>query len=911
MKRFILFIIAFNLPCTSGLSQDINKLFSMAGENIANRQFEDAKIILTEVEDLAYQQNQAATQIFALCYKAYCDYELTNYLTMNQSAEKALAVFDEWESKGSFGVTNIHYMLGLSYYKLGNSPLALQYLNSCYVNNEKYKDLAFRKVDLLNSLALCYLDLSDYEKVRLYINLAIQSNNPDVTDADIANWNILIARTYQQQGDYPRAKTYFEMALTEVDAIKNKVYKSNILNRYMNFLIETNDLGNATLTKNRLEELKPAKSSYSNYKQNVANLYLAQNKHDKALQEFNIVIENSKNMFGEKHEDIIETYIDIGSSFYENQNFVDATRYFDLSLSSNTADTQDISNKKEELASNNFLVPKLALRSLLYKVKSLAKYDYEKSKEGSLALINLLTNMIEFDITMIDSKLFLVQTVRNYFKELIDLSFDQGDVSHAFTLCQKSHGLILDLQTNENAIKSTVLPDHYLERDKSYKKELTRLQTELFVSSLENANSNQTQLRKNILDLQSKYDSFQDSIMSEFPILKERFHSSISSPISSLKQHLLDDESLLIEYFLVDTILYSFALSRDTLAVYKDTVATDFNDMVTEYNNLTKAPANENFFAFTTVSNKLYDILFESIFSHEAFQKEILYIVPDGIINYISFDALVSEIPAGIGNNRYDLLEYMVETYEINYNYSSYLYQFENQIISFDFSGYAPTANQNDSIIDFLPNLNFNQDEVLNIQNIMNGSVFLDTTATIASFKESINTNNVAHLATHAICNDSIPMQSKIYFSDAILNVHEIYNIPNKLDLVVLSACRTGTGRYRKGEGIMSMARAFLASGCNSIITSLWNVNDKISVKLMTDFYQGISEGNSFGKSLRQAKLNYLDKPSSILDAHPYYWSGFVLVGDNASLKTKSSWHRYGLVLLMATLLLFFFFKLK
>ncbi|MEZ4981980.1 MAG: CHAT domain-containing protein [Saprospiraceae bacterium] len=102
-------------------------------------------------------------------------------------------------------------------------------------------------------------------------------------------------------------------------------------------------------------------------------------------------------------------------------------------------------------------------------------------------------------------------------------------------------------------------------------------------------------------------------------------------------------------------------------------------------------------------------------------------------------------------------------------------------------------------------------------------------------------------------------------------------------DLVVLSACETAVGELQRGEGIISLARAFAYAGAKSIITTLWTVNDISSKDLMQSFYASLKKENSKDKSLRDAKLNLIKSDGE--KAHPFFWAGFIGVGDMSPLK--------------------------
>ena len=99
-------------------------------------------------------------------------------------------------------------------------------------------------------------------------------------------------------------------------------------------------------------------------------------------------------------------------------------------------------------------------------------------------------------------------------------------------------------------------------------------------------------------------------------------------------------------------------------------------------------------------------------------------------------------------------------------------------------------------------------------------------------------------------------------------------------DLVTLSACRTGLGQLLRGEGMIGLTRSFLYAGAESVVVSLWNVNDIATASLMKAFYKNLQRGLAKDDALRQAKLELL-KGQQPAWRHPYYWAAFVLVGDS------------------------------
>jgi CHAT domain-containing protein len=99
--------------------------------------------------------------------------------------------------------------------------------------------------------------------------------------------------------------------------------------------------------------------------------------------------------------------------------------------------------------------------------------------------------------------------------------------------------------------------------------------------------------------------------------------------------------------------------------------------------------------------------------------------------------------------------------------------------------------------------------------------------------------------------------------------------------LVTLSACDTGIGEVRNGEGVYGLRRAFVLAGAETLVMSLWPVSDYIARDAMVAYYAGLRSGLGRGDALRQAKLAMLKRPNR---RHPNYWAGFIQSGEWADL---------------------------
>jgi CHAT domain-containing protein/Tfp pilus assembly protein PilF len=142
----------------------------------------------------------------------------------------------------------------------------------------------------------------------------------------------------------------------------------------------------------------------------------------------------------------------------------------------------------------------------------------------------------------------------------------------------------------------------------------------------------------------------------------------------------------------------------------------------------------------------------------------------------------------------------------------------------------------------------------------------------------------IIHIATHGEANEVEPERSGLWMAAAgdgsgpgFLSVVDILRLRLGAGLVTLSACETGLGRLERGEGVVGLTRAFLATGARSVMVSLWKVSDQSTALLMERFYRDLlKDGATGAAALARAKRALLRKPET---RSPFHWAPFVLVG--------------------------------
>lgn len=153
-----------------------------------------------------------------------------------------------------------------------------------------------------------------------------------------------------------------------------------------------------------------------------------------------------------------------------------------------------------------------------------------------------------------------------------------------------------------------------------------------------------------------------------------------------------------------------------------------------------------------------------------------------------------------------------------------------------------------------------------------------------------ISKYRILHVATHGLLNAERPQFSGLVLSlignkneDGFLRTDEVFNLRLGSPLVMLSACETGLGKEKRGEGVMGLTRAFMYAGAPTVGVSLWSVADKSTADLMSDFYKRLlaqpsaSPASTASASMRDAQLAMIAGKKY---SAPFYWAPFVLVGD-------------------------------
>ena len=588
--------------------------------------------------------------------------------------------------------------------------------------------------------------------------------------------------------------------------------------------------------------------------------------------------------------------------------------------------------KFEEIGHHKTLINAFALRGNAYLAKGMYR-EAQRDYETSIGLLNYLSKNYSSDA----SKKFSLEKLRPIYESAAlatyHLQLNENEKAGKskwseliFSYAENSKASLLNenlLKYNPNYQKSIGIPESEFYEQEKITARIDELRELIHSAQQKNDDSQVTAYQKEILQEQRKLETFDNNLRKKYPDYKskkELFKQSVT--LNQVKKSLTADE-LVLEYFIADSLAYVFFISKDStdLKIIENHSLFEFrNNIILLRKLLTdldycRANPLVSFESFQQIAHEIFKQYVDHPFLKE---KSNLIIVPDREFNYIPFEILLSS-SSNFKNQAYDSLPYLIKTHNIRYEYSSTIMVNngrKNKISGNGrVAGFAPNYQKNfkyDSIAQDaklirtpkelqlhqnLNNLEGAKKEIQLLKNSTKGDFFIGLDASEKNFKKlNKKAFSVLHLAMHGIVDTDKPGLSSLVFTenldrqeDNLLYSYEINSLDfSKVELVVLSACQTGFGKYELGEGVVSIGRSFMQAGVSSLVSTLWELNDNSTMEIMKLFYQNLAKGLPKDQALRKAKLQYIQTHPGI-GAHPFLWAGLVQYGDSSPIKMKGS----------------------
>lgn len=842
-----------------------------------------------------HEQLQRAYNNIGYCYGKKGDYN-QQLLYLEKALEIALKIFGETQT----GAEGIYHNIGSCYNLKGDYDKALIYLEKSLPLTIKYRG------ELHRDVAACYNQLGNvfsnkrayekalecYEKEYVIYSKLYGEEHPNVALAVQS-----LGESYKNLGRIEQALSFYQKAL-------------NI----------------------RLKILGAKNPEVANNYDAMGSAYRAKGNTKQALSYYQKALDIRLEVLGFMHPDVATSYNHIGNIYLRKKNWTKALNSFQYALKCLVPQFQDDRIDKNPDLQNTG--PKLLLlNSLDHKASALyQKWQTQKGtdrkSDSQLADLKLSLNTYQLAIGLIDTirlsyntegsrqeladkSMPLYQNAIQVAHELYIVTEDRGVLEQAFHILEKSKAFILLEALKEGETKKFAgIPDTLVAYQESLKLDLAFFEQQLMEARLDNDSSRTALYKDYLFNGQVEYDKLINHLEKAYPLYYQLKCNVNVVSIKQAQQQLLNKNSTLLEYFVGDSSIFVFLLKPNDYQLYKidrDFPLEEWVDQMRKgiYYYQVSGKTDQSTYleysdTFALASARLFQKLIAP-FKNQLSEK--LVIIPDGILNYIPFEALLMQLPQVA--HRFKNHEYLLYQHQISYNYSTTLLERmtnKQNNASKKLLAFAPEFEEKEPLLTSVENrrgelgaLAYNISEVAQINTIISGDVFTGKEATEDNFTRLANNYQILHLATHGKANDKMGNYSYLAFTEIkdsveneFLYVRDLYNLKLNAEMVVLSACETGIGELQQGEGVISLARGFSYAGAKSILTTLWSVNDKETKELMKSFYLNIKNGMDKDEAIRKAKLEYIDNHSH-RGAHPFYWAAFVPIGNMEPIYGVSS----------------------
>jgi len=481
---------------------------------------------------------------------------------------------------------------------------------------------------------------------------------------------------------------------------------------------------------------------------------------------------------------------------------------------------------------------------------------------------------------------------------IVDVLASQGDAKMALAYAEKARARVLvDILKSGRVNITRAMTQREREQEHGLRQTLTTLNARIAAEG-RRAQADQNRiadLKSQLAKARLEYEDFQAQLYASHPDLKAHRGESPPFTLEQAGELLPDSSSALLEYFVTDNSAFLFVLtaagnrlkdgrSQAVLKLYD--LKIDRKELVRRARDLNeKIAAND--VEYAQGARELYDTLVSPA-SAQLQGKTSFVIVPDDALWETPFQALRTR------DGRF-----LIETASIAYapsltvlremvrsrrpSRSTSLLAMGNPAVA------GQTISRSKNVLmsgsfEPLPEAERMVKGLARMYGLRSSKVYIGSEAREDLLKAEASHCRVLQLATHGVINNASPMYSHVVLAqshdgkeDGLLEAWEILQMDLNADLVVLSACETARGRIEAGEGVIGLAWALFVAGCPTTVVSQWKVESSSTTDLMLAFHRTLQAGTTKSEAMRKAAMKLMsDKRYN----HPFYWAGFVVLGD-------------------------------
>ena len=821
------------------------------------KRFKLAEVSFLEAK-LAYESENLTTNInyskvhadLGLLYATMGRYNSAEYYT-----SEALSIREQTLGKDSKAYASSLNNIGVLYQETARFNESENYFSEALKTVEKQLGNETQEYAIvLNNQAILFAEIGR-------IDQAVQKLSQAISIVEKLNLNINsemgfqsnLALLYQQTGKYTEAEGVYLKLEKRLKLLGDNPYYGGVLNYLGLLYIQMNKIDKVEDYLKRaadfyVKKFNDQNPNYAKVLNDLGNFYRTQNRFDEAEKSLTQALAIRGNALDTNHPDYVESQEDLGTLYWKKGDLAKATSSFQIAM-----------DKSIDFINRYF--PPMS--------------EAEKTKYWDV-LQPRFQRFYNFCLDASAGNPLLVQGMYDY--------------------QMATKGLLLN---STNKIKKAIFASGNNELIKDYVAWLDKKETLARYYSLAKED-----LKEQKIDLPALEKEANDMERS----LSQRsgdFSQGYSTEKISYKQvsSLLADNEALVEFIRIRSYDKDFTADSKYAALVltkgsdpKLIVLDNGNQLETRYAKFYRNAVQQKM-----ADQYSYDQFWARI-EPALTGKKVIYISPDGVYNQINLntlkktdgDYLLNRYDLSIIGNSKDLIALKKQKTSAPKK-NAFLLGFP------DYGGDAVAA---------LPGTKI---EIDNIGKILKTGGYVVTpymqkTATEAIVK-SMKGPAIVHIATHGYFQQDVEassvgvheenaknnplLRSGILLAGAsptikgevmpnlesndngVLTAYEAMNLNLEgTDLIILSACETGLGDVRAGEGVYGLQRSFLVAGAKALVMSLWKVDDAATQALMTNFYTNLAKGGSKAKAFKQAQLQLMTKYKE-----PYYWGAFVMMG--------------------------------
>jgi tetratricopeptide (TPR) repeat protein len=853
-----------------------------------------------------------------------------NHVEALASFQKSLTLSEDLGDQE--GVASALGNIGSIYDSQGNYGQALDYYQKSLALNEALGDRA-GIASMLNNMGLVYNEQGNYEQALEKYQQSLALSEAIGDRAGIARTRSNIGSVHYLQGNYLQALAAFQKSLTIEEGIGNKEGAAGSLGNIGNVHTSQGNYAQALEYFRKslaLGEELGNKALVARTWSNIGNIHYFQGNYGQAVGDLLKSLAMSEAL-GDR-DGMASTWSSIGNAHLAQGHNAQALESYQKSLARKEAlgDKAGIASalanignvhKEQGRYTQSLDLAERAV-TLAQQIGSLdtlwqarltagAAYRYLKQPAQARQAFTEAIKTIETLRTQVaggeqDTQRFFANKLSPYLA-MADLLLTENNPAEALIYAERAKArALLDVLHSGRVNITKAMTEKEQEQERKLNNQLTSLNTQIYREKLRDQ-PDQTRLKDLEEQLQKQrlaYEAFETNLYAAHPELKVRRSETQMLTLEEARPLLPDARAAVLKFVVAEEKSSLFVLTKsasDSPAAVEVKVfpiaikRKDLEERVAQFRN--QVAERDQTFAKNAIA--LFQLLLAP--AQLLLQgKTTLIIVPDGPLWELPFQALQSP------ENRY-----LLQDHAVFYAPSLTVLR---EMVKLRRQTRAPAANPtllavgNPALgqqtvrlvqdatmgekLGPLPAAQRQAEELGKLYGQQRSKVYIGADATEERVKTESANYNILHLAAHGALNNRSPMYSHIVLSqvdengkeDGLLEAWELMKLDLKADLAVLSACETARGRVAGGEGVIGLTWALFVAGCPTTVVSQWKVNDQSTADLMVEFHRrlrtrsaSLDSRNSIAQALRQSALKLLGKSQY---RHPYYWAGFIVVGD-------------------------------